>query len=525
MDPIKTAPRMELTRMDRLIAEVAPKYAMRRVHTRWAMGEMMGHVRAYEAAKLGRRTDGWIATGTSANAEIGPQLARLRNRSRELVRNNPFAAKAVRVLASKIIGKGITPRCAGKDTNGEEIAVDVRQCAKDDWARFSDHCDPDGLLDFYGLQKLAVRSTVESGGALLQLLPRPSHFNLHVPLQVRVLEADYIDMGKTCDVKGGGVVIQGVEYDTFGRRVAYWLFDQHPGDGFTSIGRRYNSVRVDARYILPVMDIIRPGQVHGVPWMAPAAMKFRDVGDLEEARIVKKKIEACFVAFVTRTGDGAGSPLGATPTTDTKGRRIESMSPGLIQHLEPGENVEFGKPSGSEGDADFLILQLHGIAAGTGCTYSQLTGDTRGSNFASFKTANIDIWGFVDDWQQFMAIPQMCRPVWREVDNLLVAMGKRRMPHPRAVWTSPERPLVDPARDGKAIDQSIRAGRLSLPAAIQATGRDPEEVLAEIDAANKLLDSYGLILDTDPRRTAAAGTAQAAIAAIIDEKEDDNANP
>ena len=56
--------------------------------------------RGYEGAKTGRRTSGWVSAGTSANAEIAPAKSLLRNRSRELVRNNPYAAKAMRVLST-----------------------------------------------------------------------------------------------------------------------------------------------------------------------------------------------------------------------------------------------------------------------------------------------------------------------------------------------------------------------------------------------------------------------------------------
>jgi len=41
-------------------------------------------------ARVGRRTEGWVVAGTSANAEIGTALVRLRDRSRDLVRNTPM---------------------------------------------------------------------------------------------------------------------------------------------------------------------------------------------------------------------------------------------------------------------------------------------------------------------------------------------------------------------------------------------------------------------------------------------------
>ena len=48
--------------------------------------------------------------------------ALLRDRMRDLVRNNPHAAKAVAVLVNKIIGAGIMPRAAsGDDTLDRKV--------------------------------------------------------------------------------------------------------------------------------------------------------------------------------------------------------------------------------------------------------------------------------------------------------------------------------------------------------------------------------------------------------------------
>ena len=81
-----------MTWLDKAIGAVAPGAGLRRARERQMIAVL---ARAYEGAKLGRRTGGWVAAGTGANAEIAPAIARLRDRSRDLVRNNPYAAKAV----------------------------------------------------------------------------------------------------------------------------------------------------------------------------------------------------------------------------------------------------------------------------------------------------------------------------------------------------------------------------------------------------------------------------------------------
>ena len=71
--------------LDRAIGAVSPGAGLRRERRRQALQLMQ---RAYEGAKVGRRTDGWVTAGSGANSEIAPALSRLRERSRDLVRNN-----------------------------------------------------------------------------------------------------------------------------------------------------------------------------------------------------------------------------------------------------------------------------------------------------------------------------------------------------------------------------------------------------------------------------------------------------
>jgi capsid protein len=68
-------------------------------------------------------------------------------------------------------------------------------------------------------------------------------------------------------------------------------------------------------------------------------MKLRDLDEYEEAELVRKKIEACFAAFV-RTGDGSRTLADSATTTDAatgKVTRTETLSPGMIEYLRPAK--------------------------------------------------------------------------------------------------------------------------------------------------------------------------------------------
>ena len=88
---------------DKFIASLNPAAAVRRERSRLELDAL----RRYEGASRGRRTDGWFTQSTSADAASSMGLSLLRDRSRDLVRNNPYANKAVQVIVSNTIGTGI----------------------------------------------------------------------------------------------------------------------------------------------------------------------------------------------------------------------------------------------------------------------------------------------------------------------------------------------------------------------------------------------------------------------------------
>lgn len=482
---------------ERAITAVSPAWAAHRAAWRRALDEL----RAYDSAQTGRRGSGWRTNGGSANAELGRAASIIRDRARDLARNNPYAAKTVSTLTAAIWGTGIVPHL-----NTDAAKDPARVAARDIWNGFADNSDPEGQLDFYGQIALGIRALNESGEFLIRRIPRPPSWNLPVPLQIEILEGDYLDSSKTIPLDNGGVIIQGVEYDGFGRRVAYWLFDQHPGDSFAVFTKRGNfmSRRHDAADIRHVMNPLRPGQARGVSIFAPVALKFRDIGDLEDAELMRRKIASCFAAFVSPAAGIAASPLAGTGRTDAKedGSRNEKLGPGLIKYLKPGEEVTFGSPPNAEGFADVLRVELRAAAAGCGVTYEAMTGDLSGVNFSSIRIGRNDFFDLVDQRQWHCVVPQVCNPIWQWVGQV-AALKKRRSADDswQAVWTPPARRLMSPKDDIEALRETVRSGFMPLSDAIASvSGEDPQDVLARYARDNADLDALKIIIDSDPRK-------------------------
>jgi lambda family phage portal protein len=454
--------------------------------------------RHYESASIGRRTDGWSRRMTDANtAAAGNTLAFLRAQARDHVRNNPWARRGLNRITANTVGWGIRPKATG---GGAALAADLFRR----WGETT-QCDADERLTFYGLQRLVMRTVVESGEVLVRRRRRLISDGLAVPLQLQVLEPDYLDTGRDGMIgPGGGPIIQGVEFDTYGTRVAYWLFDEHPGSSrLTSATSR----RVAAANILHVFNLERAGQVRGASWFAPVDVRLHDLGEFEDATLMKQKIAACMAAFVTDL-DGAGAALGEGGTDRASDQPTDTFEPGMIMSLPAGKQVTVANPPQATDYNSFVTSSLRAVAAGLGVTYEDLSGDYSQVNYSSARMGRSAHMTDVNDWRWNMLIPQFCGPAWAWMVETAIIAGAKIETSP-AEWTPPPVPMLDPGAEAAATSQLIRIGAQTLDDMVREQGYDPDEHWAEYAASLKRIDALGIVLDSDPRRMSQAGQAQA----------------
>lgn len=480
---------MRLTAWDRFTASLAPAWTLRRVRARTALELAARH---YEAAQPGRRTSGWARSYSDANRAVAVAGAELRLHMRDLVRNNGYAGKARSVVANNVTGGwGLTPRPTGPE------AARASQLWKA-WAG-STECHAEGMTPFSGIQHQVVRSWVTDGEVLVRRRPRRMADGLAIPLQLQVLEADYFDSSKDGTTgQEGGPIINGVEHDAIGRRVAYWLYPEHPG----SNRAKGVSQRVRASDVAHIVCLDRPGQVRGISPAAAAIVPLKDFDEFEDAELLRQKIAACFAAFVTDM-DGSSVGLGEVDATDT---RIEELEPGMIEYLPPGRSVEFGTPPVPAPGA-FSERTLRKIAAAFRVTYEDLTGDYSRVNFSSARMARLVHWGEVRHLQWNMLVPQLCAPVWTWAMEQAVLMGQLREV-PGAEWSAPPMPMLDPDKEGLALARMVRSGAMTHDQMVLELGEDPSTHWAAYADGIRRLDSLGIILDSDARKTSQAGQAQ-----------------
>jgi lambda family phage portal protein len=443
----------------------------------------------YEGATTGRRTHGWRVAATDANAEIAGARVRMRGVSRDMVRNNPIATRAVQIITQNVVGAGIVPAVKSRS---EARADRLRDLVKRHLETTA--VDRAGHHDIYGIQRLVMRGIVESGECLVRRLWSTDH-KLALPFQVQVLEPDYLDSAVDGQLANGNTARQGIEYDKNDRRVAYHLYLKHPGaiDTWTQ-----ETIRVPAGDVIHVFRADR-AQERGMTWFAPVMVRMKDLADFIDAQLMRQKVSACFAAFVTSETDPDRD--GYDPEVDRNtGLPVNAMSPGMFAYLKPGQDVKFGGPP-QVGDFDpYVRATLREIAAGLGVTYEALTADFSQVNYSSGRMGWIEFQRSIDDWRWGMLIPKLCNGLAEWTLEAAGIMAPGGVGNEASIgWTPPKREMLKPSEEVPTARDAIRANLKSWSETVRELGMDPQQVAKEIAEDQKMFDFLGIKSDSDGR--------------------------
>jgi lambda family phage portal protein len=472
-----------------------------------------GREPAYDAAGSGRRNSGWNATAESLNSIIMGAAETLRAKSRDMGRKNPWIHQGLNRWKSNAIGTGIVPIPMHPNRS-------VRRKLTSLFRRWTDESDAHGVTDFYGQQMLAASGVKEAGEAFCRFRPRSLKDNLSVPLQLQLIAGDHVPFERTGLAPNGNRVRMGIEFDDIGRRSAYHMWREHPGDvrTFTSVN---DIIRVPAPEICHIFEPLEIGQIRGVSGMATVLLKARDFDLYEGGEIVRKRDNAQRAGFITETSGQGGAGFGGETTKSAIDSVVDTviLEAGTWQKLRPGEDVKPATPAEmGTGYNDFMRWVLRAIAAGLGITYEQLTGDLTGVNYSSIRAGLLEFRRAIEQWQHSVFIFQFCRPVWnRWLRSALISgaleisaldFERERHLYEFVEWRPQGWQWVDPEKEIRAIVKAIRSGLMSREQAVAGYGYSAEEIDTAIAAEIKRTDKLGVSYDSDGRRPEAGSGQQ-----------------
>jgi lambda family phage portal protein len=467
--------------------------------------------RMYSGAKQSRLTEGWGTSNTSADGELVSSLASLRARSRQLVRDAPYAKRAKVIIQNNVVGAGIGMQAQVKTARGvlnKRVNDDI-ELAWEAWM-LAANCHTGGCLHFADLERAAMGQVFEAGEVLIR-----KHYSKFgdspVPFALELIEAerladDYSVPGPTAD---GASVRMGVEADKYHRPVAYWLRQRHPGEARWSEGGSSERLeRVPADQIIHLRIVDRWPQTRGEPWLHAVLRKLNDTDGYSEAEIVAARSAASYMGIIESPEDSQQN-TGTTTATATGGSEMV-MEPGEVKHLAPGEKFNSFAPNRPNSGAEpFLRFMLREIAAGAGTSYESLSRDYSQSNYSSSRLALIDdrdLWRTLQRWfirslraplhNEWLQQAVLSRaiagiPVDQYALNPLKFNAVRFKPRG---WS-----WIDPTKEVAAYKEAVLAGftTVSDVIALTGSGRDIEDVLDERKQELELMEAAGLTFDTE----------------------------
>ncbi|MFW2545517.1 phage portal protein [Primorskyibacter sp. 2E107] len=428
------------------------------------------HVRRFDGAGRGPRSYGMVTMGR-INPEVAAAGASLRSKASYLAMNNAWVGQGVANWAGALVGPGIvpTPKHPDADTRAELTAH---------FNLWADEADADGRTDFWGLQADIARGLVICGEAFVQIITTEAGPKL------RLIPPELVDESLTRELADGACIVQGVEFDADGNRVAYHVLPTRPHDQFANYAP---PVRVPADDILHIMKPLAAGQVRGVSWLAPVILPASEFDQLCDALLVGVKVAAMHSAFLVDMNGTAGEPYDGT---ESGGIMETGLEPGTMKRLPTGYDVKFNTPGQTQEIGAFLRLNLQQLAAGLGLPEHLLSGDLTGANYSSLRAGLLPFRQRVEQIQYGTLVPQLLRPIWRRVVTFGVLSGELAAPDfessPRAYlaaeWLPPKPMQVDPLKDVQATVAELEAGLTSRRKAVAERGWALEDLDSEIAA-------------------------------------------
>jgi len=440
---------------------------------------------SYQGASTARReTNTWNPSIADADSASIPELSRLRARSRDAVRNQPLAGGAINTTVTNVVGSGLSLQPV---IDADYLGLTADQA--DAWQihterEFSLWADSkysslNRSLNFYGLQELAFRSTMENGDGFANL-PRKSVPGFPYSTRIQLIEAD-----RVCNPNFGldsPGLVAGVEKDIDGAPVAYHVLAQHPGNWLYVTAKSWTWDRLTAwnsktglPNVVHLYRHLRTDQSRGVPMIAPVIEPLKMLSRYQEHELMAAAVSALFSVFIKSTGgQGLGGmlpPVG-NPVVNSSTPQVTindlQLGSGNILDLLPGEEVEFADPKRPNGAFDpFFLAIVRQIGVGLEIPFEMLIKHYT-SSYSAARAAMLDAWKFFLSRRSWLA-DNFCQPIYEVWLSEAVALGRVSAPgffadpmirkaYCGSLWNGPGKGMINEKEESLAMEKRIELG-------------------------------------------------------------------
>lgn len=456
--------------------------------------------RNFYGAVMGDLYGDWKPSNLSADQQIQRDLATLRARARDLVRNDGYAKHFIGVLKRNTIGPaGIRFQSAVKTANDkpDTAAREKIETAWRDWCR-PGNCDVTGKYSFIDIQNIIVETLARDGEVLVRKVRKKE---APFGFQLQLIEADHLDERHFEKKPNGNFVKMGIEFDPDGRPVAYHLFRAHPGDFL------YTDISVREKIAVPAADILHlylPGRIsqsRGVPWFHAVLNRSHMLDKYEEAEVVAARVAAAKAGWFRRTEQAGESEY--TGDAEDNGQLVTEVEPGMLEELPFGYDfIAYDPQHPTTAYKDYVRQILRGISAGLEVDYHQLANDLESVNYSSIRHSALGNREVYKAIQTFLS-EHFHRPVFLGFLEMALLRGKINLPFSKierfeeGKWIFRGWQWIDPLKETQSNILALQAGLKTASQIAAEQGEDLEEIYAQLKEEKALREKYGISANYD----------------------------
>jgi len=504
------SPKAGNERMAQRRAREVKEYFHNRKMARLSAGDWAGGG-GFNSAQSGRDAHTWLISRLSPDAALELDLEKQRERSNSAYKNYPLFAGHVERRVQRVAGTGIMLSPQIRPVPGkiaDDQASEWNTTLRDGFERWASKAGGP-RTPLYVIQRMVVRHIEKDGVAFVQFGDVDAKDpRIPVTLRLKVIHPRRIETPPA--FAGDPNVRLGVRTDMNGDVLGYYVRTVIPGDN-KRFEYKHDFVEATFPNGLPRMvHICEPREAEqtlGYPQGQVSLSRFKNAEEYDEAELERNIVASCFTAFVKGSGDPADMAAGAASTTDSRGNRIQELSPGRVEYLGgESDGVDLATPPGPQ--ATFQPYMEHqGRMAAAGCvtSYPMMSGDWHGLTYSEGKLLWVDEQGPID-CVQLDLIEQLLIPTWQNFVNRAVTSGLIEVSQPlyrampwifeRVKFVPPKRLSIDPARERTAAMNDVGCGvTVHADEVEQMNGRPAEEVYAEVEENIKQLERLGLTLE------------------------------
>lgn len=467
--------------LEKAIAFISPKWACERSMYRESL-------RAYEAGDINRFNSNWTPINADTENTDKAQRDLIKARARYLEGNSDIAEAAVGAILRNVVGTGIKPQAR---TGNEELNKRLEYLWQE-WCQ-PENCDITHQQTFYELQHMLLRRKIYDGEILVKkVITKRGKF----PLKIQVIKSDLLSQYMLTAPRTNNIIRSGIELDDYLRPLAYWIDKKSP-DGYIT----YDPDRVPANQILHLWTKRYPDQIRGISDLVAVIKRLKDAQDYLDAEVIAAKIAACFSVFITQ--DSLPATAGRfNNVKDREGKQLQSIRPGMVKYLAPGEKVETANPSRSITSAkDFISIQERLGGAGMGLSYEIISRDFNQSSFSAARQGMLEDRKTFEPIQEFMNT-HLCTPLYHEWLDTCVMAGVVDIPdywqhkeeYQKVDWMAPGWSWIDPEKEVKADLLAIQNGGKTMAQWCAERGYDWREQLEQLALEKATAEEMGLTL-------------------------------